>query len=79
MAVADKLTSIVAVDVRIHLRSLHPAVSLLAVGGSYKQSWDDQQQVALGESVVTVARPPSSTSSCKELEWIEERWSTGTR
>lgn len=131
---SDKLTSIVAVDVRIHLRSLHPAVSLLriessssssagdggagddyksqigddkqsaeitvgavssgkereftvylyvpegqqgndggvttmellAVGGSYKQSWDDQEQVALGESVVTVARPPSSTSSCME-------------
>lgn len=141
---SDKLTSIVAVDVSIHLRSLHPAVSLLridlsssssapsdaaagddyksqiaddkqsaeitvsavssgeereftvylnvpegqqqgndgdggvtmmellAVGGSYKQSWD-QEQVALGESVVTLARPPSSTSSCKELEWIEER------
>jgi hypothetical protein len=53
-------------------------MELLAVGGSYKQSWvDDQEQVALGESVVTVARPPPppppSTSSCKELEWIEER------
>lgn len=143
---SDKLTSLVAVDVSIHLRSLHPAVSLLriesssslsssssagdagdayksqigddklsaeiavgavssgeereftvylyvpegpqgnddgvtmellAVRGSYKQSWD-QEQVALGESVVTVARPPPprgslSTSSCKELEWIEER------
>lgn len=47
-------------------------MDLLAVGGSYKQSWD-RKQVSLGESIVTVERPPDPTNSCKELDWIEKR------
>nr|CAB3480626.1 unnamed protein product [Digitaria exilis] len=47
------------------------AMDVLMVGGSYKQSWD-QKLITLDESVVTVKRP-SLTSSCKELDLIEER------
>ncbi|KAL6885562.1 hypothetical protein ACP4OV_010341 [Aristida adscensionis] len=56
-------------------------MQLLAVGGGYKQSWD-QKPVALEESVVAVARPatpppppppPPELGRCKEMEWIEER------
>lgn len=54
-----------------HGNGTNGAVDLLAVGGSYKQSWD-RNLVALGESIVTVERP-GQTNSCKELDWIEER------
>ncbi|RCV32510.1 hypothetical protein SETIT_7G008900v2 [Setaria italica] len=131
---SDKLSSIVAVDMSIYLKSLNPGVSLLriesctaddtssksqisdnklsanifvrtissseereftaylhvpesqgngskgvmellTVGGRYNQSWD-RKQITLSESVVTIERPgstPPAPSSCKELNWIEER------
>nr|TKW02931.1 hypothetical protein SEVIR_7G030616v2 [Setaria viridis] len=50
-------------------------MELLTVGGRYNQSWD-RKQITLSESVVTIERPgstPPAPSSCKELDWIEER------
>ncbi|KAF8746037.1 hypothetical protein HU200_013417 [Digitaria exilis] len=54
-----------------HGNGANGTMDLLAVGGSYKQSWD-RKTVALGESIVTVKRP-GATNSCKELHWIKER------
>ncbi|KAF8749596.1 hypothetical protein HU200_012613 [Digitaria exilis] len=53
-----------------HGNGAHGAMDLLAVAGSYKQSWD-RKTVALGESIVTVKRP--GPTSCNELHWIKER------